>query len=323
MVTRRDVAELAGVSPATVSYYINGKNYVSKETGEKIARAIETLGYRPNLIAKSLKSKDTRQLVFLCNEIRNPFHAQVAYDVTNIAYEHGYTMLFCNVIDDVEYINRLCGYQVSGFFIATSKISVKAINSIAEKNIPVVFLTDMVKPEIDTRVSRIIIDYSYVMDELIKVMKRKGVKSICYISSALDGEDGKTESVKNAVGRENVSLKILYGIASAKSAYEEFVKNFKNTELPHGCVCANDAVAAGVLRAAYDMGYRCPEDILIAGIDNTIDSDISIPSITTIDNRKEEISKKAIEMLLKKIREEEVSDYVIRTTVRYKESTGK
>ena len=75
MVSRKDVAKLANVSPASVSYYINNSGYVSKEAGERIQKAIDKLGYVPNQTASALRSQSRKQFVFLCNEIRNPFYS--------------------------------------------------------------------------------------------------------------------------------------------------------------------------------------------------------------------------------------------------------
>ena len=87
MASRKDVAREAGVSAASVSYYINNNGYVSAEARKRIQEAIEKLNYSPNQIARSLKIKDSKQFVFLCNEIRNPFYAQLVYRATNAAYE--------------------------------------------------------------------------------------------------------------------------------------------------------------------------------------------------------------------------------------------
>ena len=108
MVSRKDIAKEAGVSATSVSYYVNKNGYVSKEAGQRIQAAIDKLNYHPNLVAQSLKRKSSKQIVFLCNEIKNPFYSQLISSATTAAYNHGYFILFSNIIDDKKYIQQIC-----------------------------------------------------------------------------------------------------------------------------------------------------------------------------------------------------------------------
>ena len=96
MTNIKDVAQAAGVSVATVSRYINKKGYVSTESKDAIQNAIETLQYKPNLIARSLSTKQSNIIGLLLPDITNPFFPELARAVEDVALSNGYTVVLCN-----------------------------------------------------------------------------------------------------------------------------------------------------------------------------------------------------------------------------------
>lgn len=326
--TRKDVARLAGVSTATVSYYINGSGYVSKEKRQRIAKAIEELDYQPNLIAKSLKVKDTRQIVFLCSEIKNPFHAHVAYQAATEAYHHDYTILFCNVIDDETYISRICSYQVSGVFIATNRLPPEAIRRITSRHIPVVMLDERMSPDIPDEVSRIILDYSQAMEETVDLLLARGKTELVYLSSNpvedLTINDGKTEAVVRAAKSRFAcaSLAVERGMTSAMDAYHLVMEQYRDRVYRRsGFICTNDDTALGILRAMNDLGLSVPRDVAVVGVGNTYLSEMSAPRLSTLDVQIDLLSQRAIQMLVERCEGREVPDLWIRPTLVQRETT--
>ena len=79
MATRKDVADLAGVSPAVVSYVLNKSNYVSEEKRAAVLKAVEKLNYQPNYMGRSLKNKKTNNLGLICDDIRSELFAEIAF----------------------------------------------------------------------------------------------------------------------------------------------------------------------------------------------------------------------------------------------------
>ncbi len=326
--TRKDVAQLAGVSTATVSYYINGSGYVSKEKRQRIAKAIEELDYQPNLIAKSLKVKDTKQIVFLCSEIKNPFHAHVAYQAATEAYNHDYTILFCNVIDDERYIARICSYQVSGVFIATNRLPPEAIARITSRHIPVVVLDERLSPDLPEEVSRIILDYNEVMARTVDLMVERGKNRLFYLSSNPVGDftinDGKTDAVVQAAKANPncAGLTVERGLTSAPDAYRLVMERYKNQVVPgYAFLCTNDDTALGVLRALHDLGLSVPRDAAVVGVGNTYLSEMSVPRLSTIDVEIDRVSRQAIRMLVERSGQEPVPDLWIKPKLIERETT--
>jgi len=97
LVSIKDVARLAGVSPTTVSRVINGTGKTSANTARKVLQAIEKLNYQPNLLARSLRSQRSRLLGFLVIDIESPVFARLAKYIEEAATRKGYNLILCNV----------------------------------------------------------------------------------------------------------------------------------------------------------------------------------------------------------------------------------
>lgn len=328
MATRKEVAELAGVSPTSVSYYINNNGYVSEEKRARISKAIEELNYYPNLIARSLKIKTTNHIVLICNEIRNPYYAELVYKMTHCAYKKGYTMLFCNIIDDPQYIDQICGYQVRGVLIASDKVSPEQINRIADMNIPTVILTNMIWDTINKNVLQIKIDTYSGMREVVKHLVSKGHKRIAYVSSCQSKEqsyyDRKFKGFIDELSSNNIDIcedYILYNITSASDSHK-YVKEVMDLDVPPTAyVCCNDAVATGILSLVNEERLRVPEDIAITGFDNSENARLSIPKLTTVDIPVSQLSDIAISMMIDKINNKKTHDIMVSTELVIRKSS--
>src|SRR5256885_594437 len=107
-VTRKQVADLARVSEATVSYVVNnGPRPVAPETRARVLKAIETLGYHPSGVARSLRLQRTSMIGLVVPDTANPFYGEIARAIENIGYASGYTVILCNSNLDPE---REAGY---------------------------------------------------------------------------------------------------------------------------------------------------------------------------------------------------------------------
>ena len=315
MATRKDVAELAKVSQTSVSYYLNNSGYVSKDAAKRIQQAIKELNYRPNQVAKSLKTGDNRQFAFFCNEIRNPFYSQLVYDASKAAFANGYMILFSTIIDDQDYVERLCGFQVGGAFTSNKKVKTEVINNFA-KQAPIVVLMDVKGGELDENVIKIKIDYRKAMSLICSHLKETGCNNVAYLSASTDEEearmDSKTEAfLEFAYGNPSV----LYGFEDSSRSYSNLLETLKRGEKPDALVCANDAVALGAIKAVRDFGYRIPEDVSVFGFDNTVNSEFNYGGISSVDIKVNILGETVIDLLLRKIKGESVKDFYVEPTL--------
>src|SRR5512135_31962 len=154
----RDVAKLAGVAPITVSRVINNSGYVTEETRQRVQEAIDKLGYVPNSLARSLRSRKTRMLALLLTDITNPFWTTVARGVEDAASDAGFTVILCNT-DESEteqdrYLRIILEKQVDGVLLVPVRDPVEPVRTIRAQQVPMVVLDRRVPESLDTDVVR-------------------------------------------------------------------------------------------------------------------------------------------------------------------------
>ena len=144
MATIHDVAKLAGVAPITVSRVINNSGYINDKTREKVEAAIAKLGYVPNVLARSLKSKRTNTLALVVTDITNPFFTIIARGVEDTAGDAGFNVIFCNTDESQEkednYVQVILQKQVDGILLVPAGSNTKSIQIIKDQGTPLVIL---------------------------------------------------------------------------------------------------------------------------------------------------------------------------------------
>ena len=144
MPTIKDVAKYAGVAPITASRVINNAGYVSESTRKRVETAIAELGYIPNRVARSLRSKQTHTLALVLTDITNPFWTTVARGVEDAASGDGFSVILCNTDESDSkqdaYVRVLLQRQVDGFLLVPSESSGHALALIQKQDVPVVVL---------------------------------------------------------------------------------------------------------------------------------------------------------------------------------------
>ena len=135
-VTRDDVAKLAGVSPAVVSYVMNNSNYVSEEKRIAVLNAVKELKYTPNIFAKNLRSDRSNQVALVGDTLQ----AELYGELSSQLFEKGYfTSLFYSRKEDA-FIDRLIAGRFDAIFMASNAFDVSQLNRISENGIPLFFI---------------------------------------------------------------------------------------------------------------------------------------------------------------------------------------
>src|ERR1043166_5156261 len=144
MPTVLDVAKRAGVAPITVSRVINNSGYISQATRERVETAVKELGYIPNTLARSLRSKKTRTLALVVTDITNPYFTLMARGVEDVAGNCNYSVIYCNTDEsetkEEKYANLLAQRQVDGVLLVPSGGNIETIRFLLSNDIPVVGL---------------------------------------------------------------------------------------------------------------------------------------------------------------------------------------
>lgn len=313
MASRKDVAREAGVSATSVSYYINKNGYVSNESAKKIQAAIEKLNYCPNQIAKSLKTKDNRQFIFLCNEILNPFFTQLFSSAMNAAYQENYTVLFSTVVDDDSYLRQLCSYQPSGIFLPNGRFRRSVLDVLCRSNIPIIMLSDVIWDDVPPSVTQLHTCPDLVYPIIVEHLLSQGYQHILFLSTMTTPQDHvneKTRAVINALG-DRIPYEIVYGHRETKSACQYILKNWKQPDVPQAIICSNDAIAHGVVYGLSSLGVRIPEDVGVVGHDDTLLAKFNSPSISSVSIGTEHLGHLIVESLIKRTKGISLDDHYI------------
>lgn len=316
IVKRKDVAKRANVSETLVSYVINGNRYVEAEKKKRIIEAIKELNYKPNAIARSLKTKKTNHIAFITSEIDNEYFGSIVNEMENLAYNKGYLISLCSFRDNNNFIMDIISRQFDGIVIS-GDIPVKYVKKLADSKIPLVFLSNRICGFKQSNFSTVKIDIytgaRQAMQSLIKVGRKKIVfidsnnnsnpDSILNVSEIYEPRLKAYVNILMENGIEVNSKNIInnYGsIDSLVTIVKEYIKKDKGID---AFFCHDDRHAFAVMGAIQKMGLVVSKDIDVIGFDNSSISRYSSPAMSSVDIPRKEIGRIIIELLYRAINE--------------------
>ena len=309
--TIKNVAELAGVHPSTVSRVINNDSRISEKTKNKVLLIIKKLGYTPNAIARGLKTKRTHTLGMLIPDITNPFFAEIARGVEDAANKNNFNVILCNTDDKLKkertYLEILRGKRVDGLILGTAHIRDKSILELEKKKFPYILVSRNIEG-LDKNC--IIVDDVaggiMVTEYLIKL----GHRRIAHITGPLTvrAAINRLEGYKFALEKHQIEYHeelVEEGDFRIKGGYQAMKKFLELPEPPTAIFAANDLLALGAIQAIQKKKYHIPEDFCIIGFDDIRLASFVYPPLTTIRQPMLEMGALAVKMLLKIIEEGE------------------
>ena len=287
--TIKDVAKLSGVTPAIVSRVINNDKTlnIKDNTRQKILESIEELRYRPNIIAKSLRTKTSKTVAIIIPDILNPFFHQVIKGVQDFFTKQDISLMLCDTNDDTElekkYVETLYNQQVDGILFATvnydnditdflerSKINYVLVNRGSHKNKFSVKTDDLCGAET-------------AVEHLIKL----GHKKIAHISGTFSTDTAfdRLTGFRNAIIKNDLTLYPEYIMQGSYTEIDGYTNAKRLLQLPNpptAIFAANDLMAIGVIKAVYEMNLKIPDDISVVGFNDIWVCDNLNPPLTTI-----------------------------------------
>lgn len=302
----KEVAREAGVSTATVSHVINNTRYVSDEVRARVKKAIEKCRYYPNAHARGLASGRSKIIGLVISDIANPFFPDLVKAIEEAAFERGYETLLANTNYDAEraahYVKRFIERNVAGVAVMTSEMSRELIDELAHREVPVVFLD---VGETGMQMSNLRVDYEEGIEQAIRHLVALGHRRIAYISGRTDIRSSRRRleafqrSMKNLL--PDVPELIFDGnfkIEGGRRAAHEILTTQKNN-LPTAVVAANDLTAIGAISEFENAGLSIPRDLSMIGFDDIDFAVLTKPALTTVNLPRNELGRRAVEMLLK------------------------
>ncbi|MGH4051278.1 MAG: LacI family DNA-binding transcriptional regulator [Clostridium sp.] len=304
-VTMKDVAEMAGVSKATVSMVMNKKDAsISNVTRNNILKIAKEMSYIPNSIARSLSTKKSGTIGIILPDITNPFFSEMARAVEDEAERLEYNLMICNTDNDIhkeeKYIQLLISKLIDGIIFMSGGKSNESITLLKKNNVPFVL------------VDRYIDGYKdyYGVFSLNNQGVRNGVKYLY--------ENGKRK-IAFVKGSENLEISTQrlegyidemtnYGLYDEKYIFEgdfnveggilatqKIINTFNNID---AIFYSNDMMALGGMKILLRNGYKIPKDISVVGFDNIQMSSVIEPELTTISQPIYIMGKKACNILI-------------------------
>jgi len=332
--TQIDVARIAGVSRATVSYVLNehtGQRIpISPDTRQRVLNAIAQLGYEIDARAQSLRSGDTKTIGVLLPLYENPFFWQLLQGITNEAATAGYSVLLAHnpmtPEQEKRSITELAQQRVDGLILLSGLklLPEPILNQLRKSRHPVVGISST-SLEFDF----IHQDYSEgtraLMTHLIEYGHRRigFVYGVTTLSQGYDRLFAYQQVLKDAGLQEDDSLVQQCG-PLLEDGYQAGLQLLSRADRPTALLVINDLLGMGVIRAATDLGLSIPSDVSIASFDNIPFVNYTVPRLTSVSGDPEHNGRDAVKLLLKRLYEPDRPREVISThwQLHIRESTG-
>jgi len=339
--TQADVAKLAGVSRATVSYVMNNQTGggvpISEETRQRVLAAIAELDYVPDARAQALRSGSTKTIGLIVPDIQNPHFWEVANGIEQEAYAAGYHILLSSIPPENKHAKeifrslshrRIDGLIMIPSFIYHSEDAQKTLINLLKRRVPIVGMMADIEG-VDFNIDRVISDYREttleVMNHLLSLQHRR-IGLIYGIAVPELGTDRlfAYKSSLQAAGLPIDPNLIIECGPTIEDSYQATQKLLELPSPPTALIALNDFLAVGALRAIKDLNLNVPEDISLFGYDDIPLAKYLVPRLSTASKDGGKIGREATRLLLARLKNPDRPIQEIRLPARLilRESTG-
>ncbi|HTJ95486.1 MAG TPA: LacI family DNA-binding transcriptional regulator [Pararobbsia sp.] len=301
----RDVAKRAGVSISTVSVALNNSSRVSAETHRRVMEAVEAIGYSPNSIARSLRLGRTNLIGLIVSEITNPFFAALAKIIQSEALEAGYNLIVCNSDEnparELELLDILRAQRVAGIIVSPcghDDTYRRALASIAD--VPMLTVDRYVDGlergfvGLDSRLAgRMVTEY----------LLRLGHRRIAFVGGpeGISSAELRLAGFRDAMDEAGVDVPddlCRHTDFRAETAYSIARELLLRPVRPSAFIAVNNVAMISTLQAIEDLGFQCPFDVSLAGMDEFPLNNVIRPKLTVAAQPIEAIGRQAVASLL-------------------------
>lgn len=303
--TVQEVAKTAGVSVGTVSRVLNGSPAVSESSREKVTTAIRQLNYRPLASARDLRRDRTMRILALAKNLNSPVISEVFRGVGDAAALSGYVTLIAPTSGDLEreqqLVDMLRNSSVDGLILFSPTMSDDDVETLAEQ-FSVVQVCEIADSEAAFGVS---IDDRQAAFDITRHLIETGYQRLAMIGMRAARSGRLREAgFRQAVAEADLSpdqMLFAEGDFDFHAGRRLTRKLLETGPLPDAVFCGSDTVAAGCVREITDAGLRVPDDIAVAGFDDSVQAEMCIPELTTIRQPAYGMGQLAFESLLERM----------------------
>lgn len=290
-VTLKDIADRTGVHTSTVSRVLNPdrRAMVSSEIAERILGVAEELGYRPNSLAYGLKTNRTGSIGVVVSDISNSVFPEAVQGIEDVLIEAGYTPILANSDHDAEreriIVENMRNQHVDGLIVASGSPHVAVLMACKEDGVPLVLIH---RTWDDPDIPSVSYDEKLGANLVIDHLAELGHRDIAYIAGPLDSAAtrdryfGTREALERHGLRENGNL-FIFADAVTEEEGERCCSELLKTDVPFtALVTGHDILAAGCVGIIASSGLRIPEDLSLAGYNDTPYATMLMPALTTV-----------------------------------------
>jgi LacI family transcriptional regulator len=309
-VTQADVARLAGVSQAMVSYMLNENANVTvpEETRRRILDAIAELGYLPNSAARSLRSDRTFTLATIIPDITNPFYPAFQRGIQDVAEQSGYDLILYNTdgIAEKEHAALVSVQKrgADGLIGVFFHIAARHLLPLVQRGLFVVRLEAEEKATGDLPLDNLYVDNRAAVRKALDYLFEKGHTRIGMLAGTSGPAKLRVEGYHQALADHGIAFDpslLCTGEFTHEGGYRAMQTLLANKPHPQAVFASNDMMALGALLAVKAAGLRVPDDVALIGFDDIPIDRVVSPALTTVSQFQSRIGRKAVELLLERI----------------------
>jgi LacI family transcriptional regulator len=303
--TRNDVARLAGVSTAVVSYVLNnGPRPVAAATRERVLAAMRELNYRPNAAARALTLQKTNVLGLLVPDVSNPFFAEFGRTVHNQAFARGYALIVGDTGSDPEressQIHSMLEREVDGLLIFGIQ-DVGLVELLTGSDVPLVSMDWQL---VDQPVATVMVDDYRASRDAVAHLASHGHTRIGYIGGpehllvSRDRYRGWNDEMRARFPDLDLTGLAYSSLHTREGGYEVARRILAEGDRPTALFIGADIQAVGALRACHEAGVQVPQELAIISFDGTKESEYSNPPLSSVKLPIDEMAARALDKVL-------------------------
>lgn len=319
-ITIKDIAQIAGVSPATVSRALNGSTEISEQVRNQIVDISKREGYRVNSIARSLIKNKTNMIGLIVPDVTNTFYAELAFGIEKHAYENNYKIMLFNsrfrVNEIQDLFDLLIGNQVEGIILAGSHDESKWLVDYPLP-IPLVLLGDTAQTDSGALFHSVSIDNyagGYMAGQYLCDLGHKKIACLGVRTKSITHR-ARFSGFCKALDESDIIPVVLENCADSSSieaGYQLGKRLLDNVADISAIFALADSIAIGMMQAAGEKGVRIPEDISLLGFDNVTYARLPRIDLSTVDQCTSELARETTDILLSVIENTEKSETIHR-----------
>lgn len=304
--TIKDVARMAGVSTSTVSRVINNQGGVSRDLTERITRAIDTLKFKPNQVARALKARTTHSIGLIIPTVENPVFTPLVKVVETTADRYGFATILCNsdglIEKEARYLELLVEMQVDGIIFNAIGQYDQRFEIVKNCHTPIIVMGRKIKGFETANVNANNFRGAYLA---VEYLIKTGMRDIAFLFGQLESFSaigdrfaGYQAALRDCgiAFRDDMVVECKRSFEGGVSAADELLSRGIRFD---SVFASNDMVAIGCIEKLTEKGYSIPGDISVVGYDDIPSGRVIKPRLSTVVNPPDKLGVGAVKNLLR------------------------